>query len=372
MSSTKQELQSEIAFEKSDSGEATEPLVVGIKDIERVVSSIAKIPEASVTTSEKERLVKLEPALSKVVFGQNEAISAISRAIQRARAGLGRDTTPIGSFLFAGPTGVGKTEISKQIASILGIPLIRFDMSEYMESHAVARLIGAPPGYVGHEKGGLLTDEIIKQPHAVLLLDEIEKAHADIFNLLLQVMDNASLTDTNGRTADFRNVLLIMTSNVGSEKMLAQPLGFGSVTGEMSSGAIEKMFRPEFRNRLDMIVKFKPLNQEVSERIVDKFLSEIEAKLRDRKITLSLSAEARSWIVDKGYTPQYGARSLYRYIQKEIEDKLANEILFGELSNGGSAHLELTENSLSFRIEGRELEKSKKVRAMSSSEEPLG
>ena len=345
----------EKAAAKNNGEKAAESVHVGVRQVEKVVSLMAKIPEASVSSSEKDKLARLKPALSRVVFGQEEAISAIATAITRARAGLGRDHTPIGSFLFVGPTGVGKTEISKQISNILGIPFIRFDMSEYMEAHAVARLIGAPPGYVGYEKGGLLTDEVSKHPHSVLLLDEIEKAHSDIFNLLLQVMDNASLTDTNGKVADFRNVLLVMTSNVGSEKMLSQPLGFESVGGEISSGAIEKMFRPEFRNRLDMIVKFKALGTEVNERIVDKFLSEIEAKLSDKKITLSLSSKARSWIVERGYVPQYGARSLYRFIQKEIEDKLANEILFGKLAQGGSAHLELAGDALSFRIEAREV-----------------
>jgi ATP-dependent Clp protease ATP-binding subunit ClpA len=314
---------------------------VSVKDVEQAVAKIAQIPPRSVSTSERDRLQELESKLKEVVFGQDEAINALSKSIRRARAGLRQDNKPIGSFLFAGPTGVGKTEVTKQLAEVLGLQLIRFDMSEYMEKHSVARLIGAPPGYVGYDQGGLLTDAIIKNPHSVLLLDEIEKAHFDLFNILLQVMDNASLTDTTGRKADFRNVIIVMTSNVGSEGIHGNPIGFSSTTTEVGQGAIDKAFRPEFRNRLDMVVKFKPLSDEILEKVVDKFITEIDTQLVNKKVSLMLSSEARAWLAKNGFTPQYGARSIHRLIQSQVMDPLSDELLFGKLKNGGIAKIDL-------------------------------
>lgn len=329
---------------------AGEPTVTTAR-IEQVISKIARIPEKTVNTSDRDRLKILEPDLREVVFGQEEAIAGIAKSIRRSRAGLGQDHKPVGSFLFIGPTGVGKTELSRQLAKTLGIELIRFDMSEYMEKHAVARLIGSPPGYVGYEEGGLLTDAIIRSPHCVLLLDEIEKAHPDLFNILLQVMDNASLTDTHGRKADFRNVILIMTSNAGSESVYGRPIGFEDKPATQNMGAVEKMFRPEFRNRLDSIVKFKPLPQEIVEKIVDKFVNEIRDKVREQNVTIELTTEARAWLARKGYSPQYGARSIGRLVQSEIKDRIAEELLFGPLEKGGVVHIALDGDQLTVACE---------------------
>ncbi|MBS1833080.1 MAG: ATP-dependent Clp protease ATP-binding subunit ClpA [Acidobacteria bacterium] len=317
--------------------------------VEQIVAKIAKIPEKTVSTSDKDRLRNLEPELKTVVFGQDNAIAAIAKSIRRSRAGLGQDQKPVGSFLFVGPTGVGKTELCKQLAKTLGIEMLRFDMSEYMEKHAVARLIGAPPGYVGFEQGGLLTDAIIRHPHAVLLLDEIEKAHPDLFNILLQVMDNASLTDTSGRKADFRNVILIMTSNAGSEGLTGKGIGYHERSAKQDMSAVERSFRPEFRNRLDMIVKFQPLPNEVVEKIVDKFVDEIRAKVKEQNVTIDLTPEARTWLARKGYSPQFGARSIGRLVQSELKDALADELLFGKLSEGGTATVDIENDAIVIR-----------------------
>jgi ATP-dependent Clp protease ATP-binding subunit ClpA len=314
--------------------------------IEEVVAKIARIPPQSVTTSERERLAQLEGDLLKVVFGQDEAVRQVAQAVRRARAGLSQERKPIGSFLFVGPTGVGKTEVSKQLAKTLGLELIRFDMSEYQEKHAVSRFIGAPPGYVGHEQGGQLTDAIIRHPHAVLLLDEIEKAHPDIFNILLQVMDNAQLTDSTGRKADFRNAIIILTSNVGSESIHGRAIGFANDTPGVGLGAVEKAFLPEFRNRLDAIVRFNALPLEIAERIVEKFIDEVRAQLLPKGVSLVVSPNARRHFVERGFSPQYGARSLGRLIQAELKDKLADAILFGELQKGGLAEIDYVNDEL--------------------------
>jgi ATP-dependent Clp protease ATP-binding subunit ClpA len=317
--------------------------------VEQIVAKIAKIPEKTVSTSDKDRLRNLEPDLQKVVYGQDAAIAAIAKSIRRARAGLSQDQKPVGSFLFVGPTGVGKTELCKQLAKSLGIEMLRFDMSEYMEKHAVARLIGAPPGYVGYEQGGLLTDAIIRHPHAVLLLDEIEKAHPDLFNILLQVMDNASLTDTSGRKADFRNVVLIMTSNAGSEGMSGKGIGFHERVSQQDMGAVERSFRPEFRNRLDMIVKFLPLPLKIVEKIVDKFVDEIREKVAAQNVTVVLTEKARTWMAEHGYSAQYGARSIGRLVQSEIKDRLSDELLFGKLAEGGEVVIDHDGNEITLR-----------------------
>jgi len=310
------------------------------RDIEKVVSKMAKIPSHNVTTSDKTLLESLEERLQKLVFGQDNAIFSLVNSIKRSRAGLKTPNKPIGSFLFTGPTGVGKTELARCLAEIMGVNFLRFDMSEYMEKHAVARLIGAPPGYVGFEQGGLLSEGIRKTPYCVLLLDEIEKAHADIFNILLQVMDYATLTDNNGKKADFRNVILIMTSNAGAKEMSTRTIGFGDDikgTTHKSKRAIEKLFSPEFRNRLDEIIGFEPLSVEIMELIVDKAINSLNAQLLSKKVLVQLTDEARRWLAQKGYDPAYGARPLERVIQKEIKDKLTDEILFGKLEKGGEA-----------------------------------
>ena len=330
---------------------AGEPEVTPLM-IEQIVAKIAKIPEKTVTLSDRDRLKRLEPDLRETVFGQEDAIAGIAKSIRRSRAGLGQDHKPVGSFLFVGPTGVGKTELCKQLAKTLGIELLRFDMSEYMEKHTVARLIGAPPGYIGYEQGGLLTDAIIRTPHCVLLLDEIEKAHPDLFNILLQVMDNASLTDTTGRKADFRNVILIMTSNAGSDSAYGRPIGFDDKPVTQNMGAVEKMFRPEFRNRLDMIVKFKPLPHVIVEKIVSKFVVEIADKVKAQGVTIELTEAARSWLATKGYSPQYGARSIGRLVQTEIKDRLADELLFGQLEQGGRVVIDVANDQIKIVVEG--------------------
>ncbi len=321
-------------------------------DIEKVVSKIAKIPTQSVSTSDRSNLEFLDDRLKEKIYGQDQAIDSLVTAIKRSRAGLCAPERPIGSFLFAGPTGVGKTEVAKQIAWLLGIQFLRFDMSEYMEKHAVARLIGAPPGYIGFEQGGLLTDQIRKHPYSVLLLDEIEKAHLDIYSILLQVMDHAALTDNNGKTADFRNIILIMTSNAGAREMVSTSIGFGgdSALDPASKGkkAITEFFSPEFRNRLDDIITFKSLNLEIMEKIVDKFMDELAPQLAAKKVTIKLSNPARLWLAENGFDAHFGARPLDRLIQKEIKDVLTDQILFGRLKNGGNVYVKVKDNQLMF------------------------
>ncbi len=320
-------------------------------DIEKIIAKMARVPTQSVSTSDRSKLENLEEGLKHVVFGQDDAIRALVTSIKRSRAGLGSPERPVGCFLFTGPTGVGKTEVSLQVARILGVEFMRFDMSEYMEKHAVARLIGAPPGYIGFDQGGLLTDGIRKHPHSVLLLDEIEKAHPDLFNILLQVMDHATLTDNNGRKADFRNVILMMTSNAGSREMSAASIGFGQTHKDAQSKgkkAIEKLFSPEFRNRLDETINFNALNLEIMEMIVDKFIAELNQQLAIKKVALTISPAVRTWLAEKGHDPAYGARPLSRVIQADIKDKLSDEILFGNLQNGGLVSLDLTDSRLTF------------------------
>lgn len=322
---------------------------IGPKDIEQIVAKIAKIPPRSVSASDKERLKNLDGDLKSIVFGQDTAINTLVSAIKLSRSGLGQPEKPIGCFLFSGPTGVGKTEVAKQLARILGVEFIRFDMSEYMEKHTVSRLIGAPPGYVGFDQGGLLTDAVNRNPYAVLLLDEIEKAHPDLFSILLQVMDHATLTDNNGRKADFRNIVLIMTTNAGAREMSGSPLGFGerSYVGK-GKEAIEKMFSPEFRNRLDATIFFNSLTPEIIERVVGKFIKELEFQLKDKKVSLYLTSEARRWLAQRGYDPIFGARPMARLIQTEINRALADEILFGRLQNGGRVEIDEREGKLTF------------------------
>ncbi|HWP99131.1 MAG TPA: ATP-dependent Clp protease ATP-binding subunit ClpA [Vicinamibacterales bacterium] len=338
---------------------------VGVAEIEQVVARMARIPAKQASASDRERLRTLEESLRRVVFGQDEAVRLVVAAIKRSRAGLGQPDRPAGCFLFTGPTGVGKTELARQLAIHLGNEFIRYDMSEYMEKHAVARLIGAPPGYVGFEQGGLLVDAVRTHPYAVVLLDEIEKAHPDIFNILLQVMDHATLTDNSGRKADFRQVVLIMTSNAGSRELSAPLIGFGlggqdarreaearRKTAEgRSKAAVEKLFSPEFRNRLDAIVPFKPLTPEVMETIVEKFILQLEAQLSERKVAIELEPEARAWLARKGYDPVYGARPLARAIQAEVRDRLTDEILFGRLERGGRVRIGLDGDALRFHYD---------------------
>ncbi len=313
---------------------------IGKSEIEEIVSKIARIPPATVNTDDRQVLARLEMNLKSVVFGQDPAIEALSAAIKMSRSGLGKIDKPIGSFLFSGPTGVGKTEVAKQLAYVLGIELIRFDMSEYMERHAVSRLIGAPPGYVGFDQGGLLTEAVTKKPHAVLLLDEIEKAHPDIFNVLLQVMDHGTLTDNNGRKADFRNVIIIMTTNAGAETLNKRTIGFSNAReagDEMQD--IKRMFTPEFRNRLDAIVSFKSLDTDIIMRVVDKFLIALEQQLQEKKVEVSFAEELRAFLARKGFDPQMGARPMQRLIQDVIRKALADELLFGRLVSGGRVHI---------------------------------
>jgi ATP-dependent Clp protease ATP-binding subunit ClpA len=320
--------------------------------VEKVVSKIAKIPTQSVSASDRSNLEFLGDRLKEKIYGQDNAIESLVTAIKRSRAGLCAPERPIGSFLFAGPTGVGKTEVAKQIAWLLGVQFLRFDMSEYMEKHAVARLIGAPPGYIGFDQGGLLTDQIRKHPYSVLLLDEIEKAHMDIYSILLQVMDHAALTDNNGKTADFRNIILIMTSNAGAREMVSTSIGFGgdSALDPASKGkkAINEFFSPEFRNRLDDIITFKSLNLKIMEKIVDKFMEELAPQLGAKKVTVKLSNPARLWLAENGFDPHFGARPLDRLIQKKIKDALTDQILFGRLKNGGSVYIKVKDNQLMF------------------------
>jgi ATP-dependent Clp protease ATP-binding subunit ClpA len=320
---------------------------IGIHDIENIVAKIARIPANAVNTSDLKMLKYLGKNLSRVVFGQDEAIKALDAAIKMSRSGLGRDMKPVGSFLFAGPTGVGKTEVCRQIAKIMGIELIRFDMSEYMERHTVSRLIGAPPGYVGYDQGGLLTEELNKHPYSVLLLDEIEKAHPDVFNLLLQVMDHGTLTDSNGRKADFRNVILIMTTNAGGDLISRSSMGFTVQDNSKDAGeAIKKIFTPEFRNRLDAVIYFKSLDSKVILNVVDKFLIELESQLEEKKVSMTVTDAARQLLAEKGYDPKMGARPMARVIQDEIKQVLADELLFGDLTNGGHVKIDVGDNKL--------------------------
>ncbi len=325
------------------------------KDIEKIVAKIARVPIRSISTSDKAKLESLEEDLKKVIFGQDNAIKSLVSSIKRSRAGLGTPGKPVGAFLFTGPTGVGKTEVARQVAAILGIELLRFDMSEYMEKHAVARLIGAPPGYIGFDQGGLLTDGIRKHPYSVLLLDEIEKAHQDMFNILLQIFDHATLTDNTGRKSDFRNVIIMMTSNAGAREMSAHTIGFGEThydTKNKGRKAVEKFFSPEFRNRLDGIISFNSLTVEIMEKIVDKFIAELNEQLAVKKISISISSKARNRLAKKGHDPLFGARPLSRLIQTEIKDILTDEILFGNLSNGGKVFVDLENDKIRVKEQG--------------------
>jgi ATP-dependent Clp protease ATP-binding subunit ClpA len=326
---------------------------IGVKEIEDVVAKIARIPPKNVSKNDAEVLKDLEGALKRTVFGQDDAIVALSSAIKLARAGLREPEKPIGNYLFAGPTGVGKTEVAKQLADSLGVELLRFDMSEYMEKHAVSRLIGAPPGYVGFDQGGLLTDGVDQHPHCVLLLDEIEKAHPDVFNILLQVMDHGTLTDHNGRSVDFRNVVLIMTSNAGATELAKSAIGFGRDRREgEDTAAIERTFTPEFRNRLDAVISFGPLPKSVILKVVEKFVLQLEAQLMDRDVTIELTEPAAEWLADKGYDDKMGARPLGRVIQEHIKKPLAEELLFGRLSKGGVVKVSVKDGKIDLEIEG--------------------
>ncbi len=328
---------------------------IGVKDIEAIVAKIARIPAKSVSSDDKEVLRSLENNLKLVIYGQDDAVGSLSSAIKLARSGLGESEKPIASFLFAGPTGVGKTEVTRQLARILGIELIRFDMSEYMEQHTVSRLIGAPPGYVGFDQGGLLTEAVNKNPHAVLLLDEIEKAHPDVFNILLQVMDHGTLTDNNGRKADFRNVIFVMTTNAGADRLNRSSIGFQ--TQDHSTDAMEtikKVFTPEFRNRLDSIIQFNPLGPDMIGRVVDKFIFEFEAQLEEKGVSLTVDDEARTWIAIKGYDPKMGARPMTRIIQQYLKKPMAEELLFGDLTHGGSIHIHVENDELAFKVMSKE------------------
>ena len=340
----------------------TEPVVVDTPDIEAVAARAARIPPRQASSSDRERLRTIEQSLNLVVFGQAEAVGLVSQAIKRSRAGLGQPDRPTGAFLFTGPTGVGKTELAKQLALQLGNEFIRFDMSEYMEKHAVARLIGAPPGYVGFEQGGLLVDAVRTHPYSVVLLDEIEKAHPDIYNILLQVMDHATLTDNTGRKADFRNAVLIMTSNAGSREMSAGTIGFSEGgahdNAAKAKSAVERVFSPEFRNRLDAIVTFLPLTPAAMETIVEKFIAQLEAQLAERRVMITLQPEARVWLATKGYDPKFGARPLARVIQKDVRDPLTDQILFGALENGGNVTIGASDDKLTFAFEPRSADSS--------------
>ena len=342
------------AAEAAGEDAGAEPPVVTIADVERVVARMARIPEKQTTSSDKERLRTLGEALERVVFGQPEAVSAVVTAIKRSRAGLGVPDHPAGCFLFTGPTGVGKTELARQLAIHLGNEFIRYDMSEYMEKHAVARLIGAPPGYVGFEQGGLLVDAVRSHPYGIVLLDEIEKAHPDVYNVLLQVMDHATLTDNGGRRADFRHVILILTSNAGSREASATPIGFGddqaSTAGGRMKAAVERIFSPEFRNRLDAVVPFDPLTPATMETIVEKFILQLESQLAERRVAIALDPAARAWLARKGYDPVYGARPLARVVQAEVRNPLTDEILFGRLEHGGTVRIGLADDALTFAV----------------------
>jgi ATP-dependent Clp protease ATP-binding subunit ClpA len=322
---------------------------ISAKDVENVIATMARIPPKTVSRDDKKILANLERDLKTMVFGQDKAIDELSGAIKLARAGLRDPEKPIGNYLFSGPTGVGKTEVARQLSRSMGIELVRFDMSEYMERHTVSRLIGAPPGYVGFDQGGLLTDAIDQQPHSVLLLDEIEKAHPDLFNILLQIMDHGKLTDNNGKSVDFRNVVLIMTSNAGATEMAKASIGFerGEREGD-DEEAIEKIFSPEFRNRLDAIVSFSSLSPDVMGKVVDKFVMELESQLSDRDVTITLTDQSRDWLAKKGYDSSFGARPLSRIIQEHIKKPLSEQLLFGELTKGGNVRVKVKDKNLAF------------------------
>src|SRR5271156_2610103 len=330
----------------------SEPVTVGTRDVERTVARMAKIPERTVSATDRGRLQTLDEDMKQAVFGQDEAINSVARAIKLARSGLSHPDKPVGAFLFAGPTGVGKTEVARQLAKVMGVEFIRFDMSEYMERHTVSRLIGAPPGYVGFDQGGLLTDSINKTPHCVLLLDEIEKAHPDLFNILLQVMDHATLTDNNGRKADFRNVILVMTTNAGAQELSRAMIGFGATVQTGSPRAmIDRMFSPEFRNRLSATIEFAPLSPAVMVRVVDKFIAELQERLDKQKVTLTVTPAAKKWLAEHGHDPRFGARPLGRLIENEIARELADQVLFGKLTKGGKAIADLEGDKLAFSYE---------------------
>ena len=325
--------------------------IITAREIEAVIATMARIPAKSVSSDDRTVLEHLDRDLKRVVFGQDRAIELLSSAMKLSRAGLRDPDKPIGSFLFSGPTGVGKTEVAKQLASIMGIPIQRFDMSEYMERHSISRLIGAPPGYVGFDQGGLLTDAIDQQPHCVLLLDEIEKAHPDLFNILLQVMDNGRLTDHHGKTVDFRNVVLIMTTNAGASDMARNGIGFGDVSkADAGDEAVKKMFSPEFRNRLDAIVPFAYLGGEVIARVVDKFVLQLELQLAEQNVHIQFDSDGRLWLGERGYDKLYGARPMARLIQEKVKQPLAEELLFGKLRHGGEVHVSVKDNALSFEL----------------------
>ena len=336
------------SFRLKEGKKRKKPRTVTVRDVEHVISKMARIPARNTSSSDVEKLRQLDLDLKEKIFGQDQALATITTAIKRSRAGLKPPERPTGAFLFAGPTGVGKTEVARQLANSLSVHFERIDMSEYMEKHAVARLIGSPPGYVGFEQGGLLTEAIRKHPYSVLLLDEIEKAHPDVFSILLQVMDHATLTDNNGRSADFRNVILIMTTNAGARERSERAIGFVSDNTGRDQKAIKNLFAPEFRNRLDAIISFNSLDKPVMELVVDKLIHELELQLAEKKVTLNLSAAARSWLARKGYDPEYGARPLRRLILQEIGDPLSEEILFGTLSKGGAVRIGATKTKLTF------------------------
>jgi ATP-dependent Clp protease ATP-binding subunit ClpA len=340
--------------------------VIDAADIEPIVARMARIPARQASSSDRERLRTLEESLERVVFGQPEAVRLVAQSIKRSRAGLGQPDRPAGCFLFTGPTGVGKTELAKQLAMLLGNDFHRFDMSEYMEKHAVARLIGAPPGYVGFEQGGQLVDAVRTHPYSVVLLDEIEKAHPDIYNILLQVMDHATLTDNTGRKADFRHVVLILTSNAGSREMSTASIGFADrgtsrdrdgswdrAAAGKSKAAVDRVFSPEFRNRLDAIVTFRSLTPGAMETIVEKFVMQLESQLAERRVAITLTPDARAWLAAKGYDPVYGARPLARVIQKDVRDPLTDQILFGTLEHGGTVTIGVADDRLTFSYDPR-------------------
>jgi ATP-dependent Clp protease ATP-binding subunit ClpA len=329
------------------------PEAVTAAEIEAIVAKMARIPAKSVSSSDRDALQNLERDLKLVIYGQNPAIEALSAAIKMARSGLREEQKPVGAFLFSGPTGVGKTEVTRQLAHIMGIELVRFDMSEYMERHTVSRLIGAPPGYVGYDQGGLLTEAINRNPHCVLLLDEVEKAHPEVFNLLLQVMDHGTLTDNNGRKANFRNVILVMTTNAGAEQMSRRSIGFAT-QDHTKDGAevLRRLFTPEFRNRLDSIIQFQPLDPVTVVRVVDKLVVELESQLVEKNVTIELDDEARDWIANRGYDPEMGARPMARVIQEYIKRPLAEELLFGKLTDGGHVHIVIEDDELLIKTRG--------------------
>jgi ATP-dependent Clp protease ATP-binding subunit ClpA len=331
--------------------------IITSKEIEAVVALIARIPTKSISSNDKEGLKNLERDLKNFVFGQDIAIEELASSIKLARAGLREEGKPIGSYLFSGPTGVGKTEVARQLSKTLGIKLLRFDMSEYLERHTISRLIGAPPGYVGFDQGGLLTDGIDQHPHSVLLLDEIEKAHFDLFNILLQIMDYGKLTDHNGKSVDFRNVILIMTTNAGAVDISKKRIGFNSVRSSSdSSEAIDKLFTPEFRNRIDSIIHFNHLNKEIVLSIVDKFIIEVEALLYEKGVTLAIDQETKEYLADKGYDEVYGARQLSRVIQEEIKKPMSEELIFGSIAKGGHIDIILKDNKVNFQYSHKQEE----------------